>query len=235
MRKLLFSAFFVLTVVISASATEYGNPMMVKCPHCGKEKAIINVISGNTFGGLMWWDMCTNFPNNPDVSAIQKCPFCGKYYVYRTAEKREAANKSAGKGTAGELSFAEARKAWEQLHDKIEQQDLNELALICLHRYNDFQCDWPEGYKHKTNHPRTADDHMFAKVVVDMLIANYKVKTPLIYAEWLCNVGEFERAIEILKTTPRPEQNPSGYDFARLYDILVESCDQKIGRVRLIY
>lgn len=235
MKKVILASLIVLAFGISVSAAEYGNAVLVKCPHCGNEKAVINLLSGNTFGGLMWWDLCTNFPNNPEVCPIQKCPYCGKYFVYRTAEKRESTNKAIGKGTAGELTFNEARKAWEQLKDSISPQDLNDLALLCLHRYNDFHCEWPDGYKHKKNHPRSEDDHQFAKSVVDMLIANYKVKTPLIYAEWLCNVGEFDKAKKIVDETPRPESNPSGYDFARLYDILIECCAKKDSGVRLIY
>lgn len=217
----------------------YGRAKMVKCPNCGAEKAIINLTSWSKQNGHMWWDLCTNYPMMPDVSVVQLCPVCNKYFVLRTAEVHEVEDGPFIKGTHGNLTMRQARNAWEQLHDSLKGQDLTDLALMCLHRYNDFQCEWPFDYKKKKKKEvRSAKDHLMAKEVVDVLIQNYKVENPLIYAEWLCNVGEFDRAKEIVDSTPRPKDHEcwmDGLDYAKLYDILVQCIETKDGRVRLVF
>lgn len=222
---LLFVAFSTLSF-----AHTFGNPKLIKCPHCGTEKAVINLMSGNTIGSHQWWDLYRDCPMLPQNSAIQHCSHCGHYFVLRKAEHRESEEYRRDVST-GELTFSEASEAWEQLKDSLETDDKISLALIYIYRYNDYQREWPEDFKHEKRAVRSADDLRTAKEVVDFLTHNFEVENPLIYAEWLCNVGEFEKAKEILEANN--EQTEEVY--VELRNNLVSSIAKKDSCVKLIY
>ena len=56
------------------------------CPYCGKKKPMLSLMSGNTFGGELWSDGRTIYPMFPRISAIQKCPNCGKYSLFENGK-----------------------------------------------------------------------------------------------------------------------------------------------------
>ena len=58
-----------------------GNPQILTCPFCGTEKQIMSLVSGNTFGAEYWSDNKQIARMLPEISYIQKCPHCGKYYI----------------------------------------------------------------------------------------------------------------------------------------------------------
>lgn len=66
-----------------------GNPRILICPFCGTEKQIMSLISGNTFGAELWSDNKQIAPMLPEISYIQKCPHCGKYYITENTTLRE--------------------------------------------------------------------------------------------------------------------------------------------------
>ena len=55
-------------------------PGKFTCPHCGSEKYVMAIASGNTFSGEIWSDSRRYFPMLPSYSPIQKCPHCGHYF-----------------------------------------------------------------------------------------------------------------------------------------------------------
>lgn len=102
------------------------------CPQCGKTKSMLSLMSGNTFGGELWSDGRTIYPMLPRISAIQKCPSCGKYSLF---EKWKDTGKTDSKayGTTGILSYLEAKEAYKELKD----QNTFQIALFFVHAYND--------------------------------------------------------------------------------------------------
>ena len=102
------------------------------CPYCGKKKPMLSLMSGNTFGGELWSDRRTIYPMLPRISAIQKCPSCGKYSLF---EKWKDTEKTDSKtfGTTGNLSYLEAKEAYKELKDQTAFQ----IALFFVHAYND--------------------------------------------------------------------------------------------------
>lgn len=58
-----------------------GKPQILTCPYCGKEKEIMSLMSGNTCGSMLWSDNKQIAPMMPEISYVQKCPHCGKYYI----------------------------------------------------------------------------------------------------------------------------------------------------------
>ena len=53
------------------------NSLLVKCPHCGGKKELLQLISGNTCGSELWSDVKQVSPMLPKISPVQKCPECG--------------------------------------------------------------------------------------------------------------------------------------------------------------
>ena len=90
-----------------------GNPQILTCPFCGKEKEIMSLVSGNTFGSELWSDNKQIAPMLPEISYVQKCPHCGKYFI-----KGRQAVKYAKDGYCfekGLLTFPETKEAFAQL------------------------------------------------------------------------------------------------------------------------
>lgn len=63
-----------------------GNATMLKCPYCGATKEVVNLLTGNTFGGKNWSDTKDEFPMLPTLSPIQWCPESDQYYFLHQAE-----------------------------------------------------------------------------------------------------------------------------------------------------
>lgn len=105
---------------------------LYKCPHCGKTKPMLSLMSGNTFRGELWSDGRTIYPMLPCISEIQKCPSCGKYSLFEKW-KDTGETDSKDSGTTGDLSYLEAKEAYK------EMKDLNafQIALFFVRAYND--------------------------------------------------------------------------------------------------
>ena len=102
------------------------------CPQCGKTKPILSLMSGNTFGGELWSDGRTIYPMLPRISAIQKCPSCGKYSLFEKWKDTGKTDCNAV-GTTGDLSYLEAKEAYKEL----KGQNAFQIALFFVHAYND--------------------------------------------------------------------------------------------------
>ena len=63
-----------------------GPPVKLTCPYCKAKKYIESLLSGNTFGGIVWSDTKHYYPMLPEPSPIQKCTTCGKYYFYEDSQ-----------------------------------------------------------------------------------------------------------------------------------------------------
>lgn len=108
---------------------------IVKCPYCGKEKELMRLASGNTFGATYWSDNKCIAPMMPQVSPIQKCPQCGKYYFFHVLDKKEGDDYSFEKG---ELSYQEWKEAYRQFEqEKFNEFFLNDVRLWLIQSYND--------------------------------------------------------------------------------------------------
>ena len=107
------------------------------CPHCRNKKPMLSRMSGNTFGGEIWSDGRAIYPMLPKISIIQKCPNCGKYSLFQQW-KNTGRTDSDASGTAGDLSYSEAKEAYKELFcSSLNKQNGYEIALFFVHAYND--------------------------------------------------------------------------------------------------
>lgn len=80
----------------------------------------------------------------PQISPVQKCPHCGKYYLHY---KQRSENGERPSFELGELSYSEWKEAYSQLKEerensnqykKVDERDLATICLSIIQAYNDY-------------------------------------------------------------------------------------------------
>ena len=174
------------------------------CPFCKGEKPIMQLMSGNTFGGSIRSDLKREYPMLPQPSPVQRCPHCGKYYFAYAVESKEGTTQTFDKG---ELTYEEITEALTQ----IEKEDLSvddeiNLRLLFVHIYNStYQLPGKENQTLPTREEQT-----LFRQQVERLLAIWEVE-PLARAEFLREMGQFEECLRIIDSTK--------FDGSEKYDI----------------
>lgn len=171
-----------------------GKPQILTCPFCGTEKEIMSLASGNTFGSELWSDNKQIAPMLPEISYIQKCPCCGKYYIKGRQAVRFSDRKYCLK--TGVLTFHELKEAFEQLSEEgfIDAKEESRVRLMLHHAYND--------YYFRNNDRKDVleiDKQMFHNNAL-WLINNF-LTDDVMKAEFYREIGDMEAAKDILDST----------------------------------
>jgi len=201
MRTLFLTVILIISVTMSSKTEEanmlIGNAEIVKCPYCGKEKELMTLASGNTFGAQLWSDNKKIAPMLPIVSPIQKCPRCKKYYFERKSRHGEGKKSSS---ELGELTFSEWKEAYRQfVSEKISGKDKVDLCFWLIHSYNDHY------YRNsKSLEPTKADYAFFVKIVLSFIKGFdwTQVNHPLLKAELYREAGKMQECAKVLKSIP---------------------------------
>lgn len=172
-----------------------GYSQVLTCPFCGMKKDVLSLISGNTFGARLWSDKKEDAPMCPEVSWVQKCPQCGKYYFLSRQEYVHS--ESTMSSDCGELSLQEAKDALEQLTSDGFENTTEEamIRLLFFQTYNDEYFRYEDEPKEIP-----AEDHALFVECGLWLIEHY-VEDPVLKAEYYREIGEMEKAIYILEST----------------------------------
>ena len=179
---------------------------IISCPHCGGEKEIMSLMSGNTFGAEQWSDAKFIAPILPQPSPVQKCPHCGKYYFMPFyQETRESDNYW---GEQGLLNYHEWKEAYHQFCENFESPEnickvnrirLNNVRFWILQSYNDY-------YYRENNGQPSAEEFEFVKsMVVKFIEEKTEDVNPLMKAEMYREINEMQKCSEILSSVS-PEQ-----------------------------
>ena len=177
-----------------------GPANILSCPYCGGEKEVMSLVSGNTFGGTVWSDTRRDYPMLPEVSPIQQCTHCGKYYFIEQAKSRysdERESEMRSFGELGELSFhklMEARKQMESLSlTKMQRWILNHQLFMA---YNDL---FRRNNGAVTSHPSKEEELLYHQVITELLGGiDQSDEFNLFHAELLRESGRFQEAKEVL-------------------------------------
>ena len=112
------------------------NAEIVACPFCGKKKELLSLVSGNTFGSILWSDGKHISPMLPKVSPVQKCPRCRKYYIYYKQPTQTADHESF---TTGDLSYKEWKEAFAQFKADLtlDNWDKSLIYMRLIQAFND--------------------------------------------------------------------------------------------------
>ena len=120
---------------------QLGPTKILICPFCGGKKGVITLLSGNTLDGTVWSDTRRYYPMMPELSPIQKCPHCYKFYFIDQAESHYIDDitllQDSDKGIKN-LSVAEALMAVKQMENisltKTQRWELRHQYFLA---YND--------------------------------------------------------------------------------------------------
>lgn len=170
-----------------------GNPQILVCPFCGKEKGIMSIMSGNTFGAEIWSDNKQIVPMLPEISYVQKCPHCGKYYIIARQEVKYA--KEGYSFEKGLLTYPEMKEAFPQLSEEgfRDEKEESNVRLMLHHAYNDYYYRSSDSKETSANNKNLFYEN--GKWLIDNLITDNVLKAEL-YRE----IGEFEIAHDILES-----------------------------------
>lgn len=115
-----------------------GNTQILTCPFCGKEKEIMSLASGNTIDAELWSDGKQIAPMLPEISYIQKCPHCEKYYIKKRQSVKYSENIFCHE--QGLLTFPETKEAFAQLSAEgfIDKEEEGRVRGMLHHAYNDY-------------------------------------------------------------------------------------------------
>ena len=168
-------------------------PRILVCPFCGKEKEIMSLASGNTFGAEYWSDNKRIAPMMPEISYVQKCPHCGKYYIIGRQEVKHA--ESGMSFDTGELDFPETKEAFRQLSEEGFLDGNEEAGVrMMLHRaYNDYY------HRSEEKHTVSEEDKVLFRENALWLINN-ALRDNLIKAEFYREIGEMDTARSLLES-----------------------------------
>ena len=168
-----------------------GNPQILTCPFCGKEKEIMSLVSGNTFDSELWSDNKQIAPMLPEISYVQKCPHCGKYYIIRRQIVKSA--KEGYSFEQGLLTFPEMKEAFAQLSEEgfIDKKEEGNVRMMLHHAYNDYY------YRYDHKKDVQEDDKKLFRENGLWLIKNLLTDN-VMKAEFYREIGDMETAKNIL-------------------------------------
>lgn len=177
-----------------------GPANVLSCPFCSGKKELMSIASGNTFRGTAWSDTRSEYPMLPQVSPIQRCPHCKKYYFFEQAKKEYSKDPESEMRSfmeLGNLSFLELKDAIRQMESqpltKTQRWILNHQFFMA---YNDAFRRHPE----KVAFPPSEEDEVLFKNVINDLLDGIEPSADyeLFHAELLREIGRFEEAKEVL-------------------------------------
>lgn len=174
------------------SAMTPGRPQILTCPNCGQTKEIMSLNSGNTFGAKYWSDNKRIAPMLPEISYVQNCSHCKKYFI-RSRQKTVYA-KSGYSSDRGLLSFAEMKEAFAQLSQEKFHNKQEEAAVRMMlhHAYNDY-------YFRNGSHRTVADaDKKLFRENALWLIENF-ITDNVMKAEFYREVGDMKKAKALIE------------------------------------
>lgn len=169
------------------------------CPFCKGEKPILQLLSGNTFGGSIRSDLETVYPMLPKPSPVQRCPHCGKYYFIYAVDSKEGTTMTCNEGN---LTYKEVTEALQQMEkESLSVDDEINLRLLFVHIYNTtYQLSG------KTNQPiPTAEEQVRFRQQVERLLSIWEIES-IARAEYMREIGEFEECLRTLDSAKIDDQ-----------------------------
>lgn len=212
---------FAIIIILFFTNTVYsmipGPSILVKCPQCGEDKELMSIISGNTFGSIMWSDSYQYTPMLPRLSPVQKCANCGVYFMLPDEKPRYKEDDDSGYNNSfetGRLNFPEIKEAVVQLENSgLDKDQEIALRIEAVYRFNDafrkFD-DNEQGQKISDElKERSTEDWQFHRENLLKLISlldKEDIKPFPLIAELYRELGMFEESLQVIESfTPSSE------------------------------
>lgn len=177
-----------------------GPANILSCPFCGSTKEVMSLASGNTCGATVWSDTRRDYPMLPEVSPIQVCPHCHKFYFIEQAKheySKDPESEMRSFRKLGKLTYTELIRAKKQMDTislaKMQRWILNHQIFMA---YNDCFRRNPENVAFP---PSEEDVKIYQNTIAELLDGIEKSEDyELFHAELLRESGRFEEAKEVL-------------------------------------
>lgn len=180
---------------------------ILTCPKCGKHKEVLSLMSGNTFNAVYWSDGKMVAPMLPQVSGIQKCPFCGTYFFLD--RQKEEYSKDSYSFELGTLSFEDCKEAHRQFKEEtLSDSERMLLLYLTITAYNDKYYRSGNGMVEKIPDSVNADDLDFFKSTISMFLKGLPETSLPLRAELLREAGKFNKSIMIFENYNATEKEP---------------------------
>lgn len=176
---------------------QLGPARILICPHCGIKKEIMSLISGNTFNAEYWSDGKRIASMLPEISLIQKCPSCNRYYlIYKQSVIHSEDDEPSFE--QGLLSYPELKEAFAFLKEELINDDELSIRMMLVHGYNDWF------YRSEEKHIVTEDEECLfvdnVKHLVALLADDNTLQAQLLIAELYREIKDFEECDTILNS-----------------------------------
>ena len=151
----------------------------------------MSLVSGNTIGAKVWSDNKQIAPMLPEISYVQKCPHCGKYYIMDRQDVKFAEDGYSVED--GLLTFPELKEAFAQLTEEgfIDKKEEGRVRMMLHHAYNDYY--YRSGDK---NAILEEDQKLFHEN--GLWLINNLITDDVMKAEFYREIGEMQAAKNIL-------------------------------------
>ena len=171
-----------------------GPAQILTCPYCGEKKKIMSLLSGNTFGAKLWSDNKKIAPMLPEISLIQKCPECGKYY-FRTRQEAVFSDDDDWGSDSGVLTFPEMKEAFMQLSEEgfVDANEERSARMMLHHAFNDYY------YRNNSDGKPANDDDWSIFKENALWIIEHVITDGVQKAEYYREIGMMEEALSILQ------------------------------------
>lgn len=206
------------------------NAEIVACPYCGKHKELLSIVPDNTFKPILWSDGKRITPLLPEVSPVQKCPRCRKYYLYYKQPTKTADHVSF---TTGDLSYKEWKEAFAQLNadTTLDDRDKNVFFMRLIQTFNDryYRGPAPAIYTKESIPPQ--EEYAFIVQIIDSFISYAKLETPsakLLKAELYREAGMFDQCEETLDAIDYRQLDSY---IRNIYDGIKKRMEAKVTKV----
>lgn len=176
---------------------------ILKCPHCGALRYMINVLSGNSMGAVRWSDTKVEAPKMLSSSSVLRCPACKRYHFYSDSELVGWSEPDWERTCrdCGTLSYQSLKKALAQLQPSGDKEKM--LRMMLIKGYNDWYGGCP-GTRQPSEAP--AEERTYfeqnARRLIE-LVADDSLEWMFVSAELHRELGEFEQAISLLDRIPK--------------------------------
>lgn len=210
-----------------------GFAKITSCPHCGGEKEIMSLMSGNYIGAELWSDGKLIAPMLQKPSPVQKCPHCRKYYFMPPYEETKKSESLFG--ARGLLSYLEWKEAYWQFCESFESPEniskvnsikLNNVRFWVLQAYNDFY------YRGNDEHVPSAEEFEFVKSIAIRFVEEYGDVEPLMKAEIYREINEMQKCSAILSSICTEHLNDSQMGIYCEIKERMEKGDNRVFRIK---
>lgn len=177
-----------------------GPANILSCPFCGGTKEVMSLVSGNTCGATVWSDTRRDYPMLPEVSPIQECPHCHKFYFIEQAKQEYSKDPNSEMNSfmqLGKLTYPQLVRAKKQMETlslvKMQRWILNHQIFMAFNdsfRRESEKVAFP---------PREEDIQIYKDTIAELLDGiDQSEDYELFHAELLRESGRFEEAKGVL-------------------------------------